>query len=148
MKRDFVSNHYHQKFQNISDNSGDIKLCRADKVRTRACFLLLQVSATQSQLTRLRALFYRKKRDFVCFPYHHKCQYFTDNSGDNKIGLVVKVRTRCMLPNTSSVINSMSMNLIWNFLASSETRLCMHSLFLKFQNITDNSDDKKLGLVE
>ena len=65
------------------------------------------------------------KRDLVCFHYHQKCKYITDNSGDNKLGFVEKVRTRCMLPTISSVINSMSMNEIWNFIPSNEERLGM-----------------------
>ena len=77
------------------------------KSENGACFLPLQVSSTQSQWTRLRALFHLMERDLVCSHYHHKCVKFTDNSGDNKLGLVEKVRTRCMLPTTSSVINSM-----------------------------------------
>ena len=93
-----------------------------------ACFLLLQVSSTQSQWTRLRALFHLMERDLVCFHYHRKCQYITDNCGDIKRSRVEQDRTRCILPTTSSVINSMSMNKIWNFLASNETRLCMLSL--------------------
>ena len=75
------------------------------------------------------------KRDLVCVHNHHKCQNFSDNRGDNKRSRVEQDRTPCILPTTSSVINSMSMNKIWNFLASNETRLCMHSLSSEISRI-------------
>ena len=68
------------------------------------------------------------KRDLECFHYHQKFKYITDNSGDNKLGLVEKVKTRCMLPTASSVINTISMIKIWNFIPSNGERLGMFSL--------------------
>ena len=68
------------------------------------------------------------ERDLVCFHYNQKYQYITDNSGNNKLGRVDKVRKRCMLPTTSSIINSMSMNEIGRFIPSNGERLGMFSL--------------------
>ena len=105
-----------------------INLVLKNKSEHCACFLPLQVSSTQCKWTRFGTLFHLMKRDLVCFHYHQKYQDITDNSGDNKLGRVDKVRTRCILPTTSSVINSISMDEIESFIPCNGERLCMFSL--------------------